>query len=191
MKIGKRFNQLTKAEYLHSIEQHKKYTDFNVLGLYRSICENDKLNLSAKLEVRDYAHQFFSKTFNFFQLKDPILYIELNALGIEMTVADENQAWEDLKRNQESILAEKRIKHRNFGLYSKHNCGNDACHLNGVMIQKGSWFAESEMCFDSDQGSYHQKIKSQDRKKQRKSSHRIIQEELTGGYPTGSVSSDE
>ncbi len=71
MKIGVKFNQLTYAEYLHVIEDRQKYTDFNPLGLYRSILENDKLDLAQKISIRDLAHTKFFKTFEFLQLKDP------------------------------------------------------------------------------------------------------------------------
>jgi hypothetical protein len=55
MKIGVKFNQLTYAEYFQVIEYHQKYTDFNTLGLYRSILENDKLDLDQKNAIRDLA----------------------------------------------------------------------------------------------------------------------------------------
>jgi hypothetical protein len=51
MKIGVKFNQLTYPEYLQIIEYHQKYTDFNTLGLYRSILENEKLDLSQRIEI--------------------------------------------------------------------------------------------------------------------------------------------
>lgn len=57
---------------------HKKYTDFNVLGLYRSISENDKLPLEDKIYIRDLANETFGKTFNFLQLKDPKTYFVFN-----------------------------------------------------------------------------------------------------------------
>ena len=63
MKIGKLFNQLSKSQYIHYIYNRKKYTDFNTLGLYRSICENEKLTLTEKIEIRDYANTIFGKTF--------------------------------------------------------------------------------------------------------------------------------
>ena len=51
MKINKKFKQINMAEYRHYIAHHQKYADFNPLGLYRSILENDKLDEAARLEV--------------------------------------------------------------------------------------------------------------------------------------------
>lgn len=178
MKIGKHFNRLTKTEYLHYTDNYKKYTDFNTLGLYRSICENEKLNLFDKIEVRDYAHTLFEKTFNFYQLKDPLTYFNLITLGRDMTVADERKVWEDIRANQEKILKDKKIKHRNFGQYSKHNCGYEDCNLNGLMIRQGSMFTEDYMCFDSDKNRYAAKDKSERRKKDRKNGLKIIKDQL-------------
>jgi hypothetical protein len=138
MKIGQNFNQLTLKEYFFYIDNHKKYTDFNTLGLYRSIIENEKLTLDEKIEVREYAHKFFQKTFDFLQLKDPDTFFCVSTIGQSLTVADKKQIWSDIIANQEKILKDKRIKHRSFGQYSKHNCGYDDCQFNGVMIKKGS-----------------------------------------------------
>lgn len=178
MKIGKKFNQLSKSEYFHFIDNHKKYTDFNTLGMYRSICENGKLKLDDRIEIRDYANRTFGKTFNFYQLKDPKTYFDLTTLGMDLTQADERQFWEDISVNQQKILSDKKIKHRNFGEYSKHNCGYSDCPYNGLMIKQGSWLTESNMCFESDKNQYAAKDKSERFKKQRKNMHRIIKDEL-------------
>ena len=132
MKVGKQFNTLTYGEYLHLIEHHKKFTDFNTLGLFRSIVETTKLSLEEKLELRKVAIAAFSKAFEFLQLKDPQTYFEVNTLGETMTVADENQAWEDIKRNQQIIWESKKLGHRNFGTYSKHYCNNDMCYTGSL-----------------------------------------------------------
>jgi glutamate synthase domain-containing protein 2 len=150
MKIGTKFNRLTYREYIQILDRHEKYTDFNTLGLYRSIIENDKLNLEDKIAIRDLAHQKFSKTFEFLQLKDPYVYFQVSTLGRVLTTADEQQLWEDIRHNQQKILKAKRIKHRNFGEYSKHNCGYETCPYNGMMIRQGSMLAESNMHFNSD-----------------------------------------
>jgi hypothetical protein len=50
MEIEQKFNQLTAKEYLFYIDNHKKYTNFNTLGLYRSLLENEKLTLAEKIE---------------------------------------------------------------------------------------------------------------------------------------------
>src|SRR3990170_2614037 len=86
MKIGRKFNLLTLKEYKYYIENHKKYVDFNTLGLYRSILENGKITISNKIEVRDFANKFFLKSFNFLQIKDPETYLKLSTLGESLTV---------------------------------------------------------------------------------------------------------
>lgn len=178
MKINKKFNQLSKNQYFFYIDNHKKYTDFNTLGLYRSIIENDKLSLTDKIEIRDYANNIFGKTFQFYQLKDPTTYFHLITLGQELTVADERQMWSDIRKNQQKLLKDKKIKHRNFGDYSKHNCGYDSCPLNGVMVKQGSYFAECTMYFESDKNKYSAKGKSDKLRKERKNKYKIIKEEL-------------
>lgn len=178
MKIGRKFNQLSKSEYFHFIDNYKKYTDFNTLGMYRSICENDKLELNDRIELRDYANTIFGKTFDFYQLKDPKTYFDLTTLGKEMTQADESKIWDNIRMNQEKILYKKKIKHRNFGEYSKHNCGYEDCPYNGIMIKQGSRLTESHMWFESDKSEHAAKEKSDRVKKQRKNNHKIIRDEL-------------
>ena len=168
MKIGKPFNQFTKEEYLESIPNHKQYSDFNTLGLYRSLLENENLSLGDKLEIRDFANQYFQKTFDFLQLKDPKTYFEVTTLGEELTVADERNHWRMIIENQEKIIKEKRFGHRNFGTYSKHDCGYDYCPYNGLMIKQGSHLAETSMCFKSDKNTTEKKLKSQYRKKEQR-----------------------
>jgi hypothetical protein len=146
--------------------------------MYRSICENEKLTLDDRIEIRDYANTIFEKTFNFYQLKDPKTYFDLTTLGMELTVADERQLWADIRANQEKILSDKKLKHRSFGVYSKHDCGYDDCRYNGMMIKKGSGLQEDHMWFQSDKDEYVGKEKSLKIKKQRKDKHKIIREDL-------------
>ncbi len=68
MKIGRPFNQLTLEQYIHCIDNHEKYKDFNTLGLYRSLTEHEGLTIEGKLIM-------FKKTFDFLQLKDPNTYM--------------------------------------------------------------------------------------------------------------------
>lgn len=178
MEIGQKFNTLTLKEYYYFIDHYKKYTDFNTLGLYRSIVENEKLTVADKITVRDYAHKTFKKTFDFLQLKDPKTFVEVEYLGQELTKGDEQNIWEHIRRNQQRILEDKKIKHRNFGEYSKHNCGYDTCVWNGIMIRQGSWLMESNMHFDSDKNQYAAKDKSEKRKTDRKNKKRLIKKEL-------------
>lgn len=178
MEIGRKFNELTLEEYFFFIDNYKKYKDFNTLGLYRSIVENGKLNIEEKIEVREYANNTFRKTFDFLQLKDPQTFVEVSTLGQEFTKGDKEKIWNNIKKNQQKILYEKRIKHRNFGTYSKHSCPYEDCVWNGVMIRQGSELAWSSMNFFSDKNNYHSKVKSQMRKSDRKSEKQIIEKEL-------------
>ncbi len=178
MKIAQKFNRFTFKEYFFYIDNHKKYTDFNILGLYRSILENEKLTIEEKIEVRDYAHKLFKKQFDFLQLKDPHTFIQNTILGLDLTEADKRKVWNDVMINQQKILANKRIKHRNFGVYSKHYCGDENCNWNGLMVKQGSWLSESEMHFYSDKNKYACKEKSEKRLKQRKSEKQIIDSEI-------------
>lgn len=179
MKVGKQFNTLTYGEYLHLIENHKKFTDFNTLGLFRSIVETTKLSLEEKLELRQVAVTAFAKTFDFLQLKDPTTYFKVSTLGETLTEGDENQAWENIKRNQQKILESKQLSHRSFGTHSKHNCGDDTCYLNGVMLRQGSRVAwVGPMHFHSDSYSWNRPEKARQRKRDRKSEHQIINQQM-------------
>ncbi len=182
MEIGKKFNKLTKKEYFFYIENRKKYTDFNTLGLYRSLHENEKLSLEDKIELRDYANTLFGKTFEFLQIKAPYTYFKLITLGKEINRSDEFNLWGDIRKNQERILKEKKIKHRNFGEYSKHECGYEQCPLNGIMTNPNSAFAEYHMTFHSDKNSFSAKEKSKRIKKERRNKKRIIDDAVDGIY---------
>lgn len=107
MEIGKKFNTLSFSEYRHYIENHKKYVDFNTLGLYRSILENENLTHNNKIFVCNFANKFFQKTFDFLQIKDPFIYFELTTLGETLTAGDEKHLWNQIRINQEKILKEK------------------------------------------------------------------------------------
>lgn len=120
--IEKRFNEFCKAEYYHHIYNHKKYANFNTLALYRSLIETEKLSIKDKIEIRDVAHQFFLKSFEFLQVKAPLTYFKIKTLGQEITQAEEHTFWKNLKANQDKILSKKKIKHRNFGVASKNYC---------------------------------------------------------------------
>ena len=178
MKINQQFNTFTKKEYFYYIDHHKRYTNFNTLGLYRSILENKKLNIEDKIEIREYAHKQFLKAFNFLQLKDPLTFFEVSHLGEELTKGDEKWIWEKIKNNQKKILVDKRIKHRSFGVYSKHNCGYKDCVYQGVMIKPGSPLQEDIIHFDGDKNKYFKKEKSERNKIDRKKGKQIINDEV-------------
>ncbi len=178
MEIGKKFNRLTLKEYFFYIDNYKKCEDFNTLGLYRSLIENENISPEEKIQVREYAHKIFKKTFDFLQLKDPKTFIEVSTLGLKLTQGDERQLWENVRKNQQKILADKKIKHRNFGDYSKHNCGDENCVWNGIMIRQGSSLSYGHMHFESDKNRNTAKNKSHKRKSNRKKGNQIIQREL-------------
>ncbi|MFI2744653.1 hypothetical protein ACG2LH_18100 [Zhouia sp. PK063] len=160
MTIGKPFNQLKIGEYMLIMEQHTDYTDFNTLGLYRSLLENSYLSLEERLQIREKAHTYFQKTFEFLQLKDPQTYFEVLTLGERLTQGDVLNHWRMIRENQQRILQKKRIKHRNFGTYSKHDCGYDYCPYNGLMIRQGSILAETSICFKQDKHKDEKRNKS-------------------------------
>lgn len=168
MKIGKPFYQLTKDEYLFFIENHKQYSDFNTLGLYRSLLENESLALKDQLEIRDFAHTYFQKTFDFLQLKDPKTYFEIFYLGEEMTEGDVQNAWRIIRENQQKILKDKKIKHRNFGTYSIHDCGLSYCPYNGLMIKQNAFNSRSFMCFKTDENKDEKINKSKRQQKEKR-----------------------
>lgn len=174
MHIGKKFNELTLEEYFFFIDHHKKYSDFNTLGLYRSIVEHELLTLEEKITLREYAHKKFRKTFDFLQLKDPKTFVEVECLGLELTKGDERHIWEEVRKNQQKILSDKKIKHRNFGDYSKHNCGYSDCIYDGMMIRQGSPVAECSMHFNSDKRKNELNSKLGKQKSERKNKHNII-----------------
>ncbi len=181
MEIGQKFNTLTLKEYFFYIDNYKKYKDFNTLGLYRSIIENEKLTLEDKIAVREYSHRTFKKTFDFLQLKDPGIFVEVEYLGQELTKGDEERIWDDIRLYQQRILADKKIKHRSFGTYSKHSCPYEDCFLNGVMIRQGSRLAGTEMHFVNDKNNYGVRHKSEIRKADRKREKQIIKNEIENG----------
>ena len=178
MNINKKFNELKFSEYFPIIENHKSYSDFNTLGLYRSLLENVNLNNAEKIEIRDFANKFFEKTFNFLQIKDPFTYFQVITIGDDLTKGDEENLWREIKENQQKILTGKRIKHRNFGYYSKHNCGYEDCIWKGLMIKQGSYLTETPMHFKGDNIKYEQKLKSERRKSDRKNESKIIREDI-------------
>jgi hypothetical protein len=181
MKIGRQLNTFSHGEYLHLLQHYRQFSDFNTLGLFRSLLENHRLSLSQRLELRQAAIAAFPKQFDFLQLKDPLTYFKLSILGEELTDADREQAWDNIRHNQQRILNSKRLRHRNFGTYSKHLCGHDNCPLNGLMTKDGSCLSYPSypnMPFASDRKRFQPWRKSEAWRRERKSSQRIIAQEL-------------
>lgn len=174
MIIGKPFNTLVLEEYYYYIDNRKKYNDFNELWLFRSIFENKNLDEWKMVLLRDYIQKNMSKVFEFMQVRHPDLYVKMYLLWKTYTKADEENLWNLVRLKQEEILHKKRIKHRNFWDYSKHNCWFDDCNLNGIMVQKWSWFCENIMHFSSDKHFSTLKDKSKRLKKERKAEKNIV-----------------
>lgn len=179
MKIKKRFRFCSKSEYFHFIRNHKKFTDFNTLGLYRSILENKKLCLEDQQNILAFANTYFQKTFEFLQLKDPETYLKLITLGQSLTTSEEHQHWLDIRKNQERILTKKKVGHRNFGVYSRHTCGYTHCTSDGLMTRPKSPLAFGmEMRFKSDKSKTGRREKARRLRKARKNERAIIESAL-------------
>lgn len=178
MKIGRPFNTFGFNEYVEIIPQHKSYTDFNTLGLYRSILENEKLSLDQKFEVLEISNKHFQKTFDFLVLKDPSTWFNLTHLGKDLTFRQEWDLWKEVQEKQELILKSKRIKHRNFGIYAKHDCGVPHCPYDGLMVHPNSPLSENQIHFKSDENKWAKKEQSKKRKRFRKQAKKIINDDL-------------
>ncbi|SFC05085.1 hypothetical protein SAMN05421780_102399 [Flexibacter flexilis DSM 6793] len=171
------FNRYTLPEYLAALDDYKQTKrDFNTLGFYRSILENEKLTLEEKQQVLAYAYPVIGKSFEFLVLKDPHTYYNISILGREQepTIPEYRHIWQEIKAKQQAILEAKDFGHRSFGTYSKHDCGYEDCPYNGLMIQKGSVLSEGELHFCSDRDRTSAKKKSLAHKKDRKQEHRLI-----------------
>ena len=176
MKIDQKFNTLSVSQYLHYIKNYKKYIDFNTLGLYRSLMENEALNLKDKIKIRDYAHEFFFKAFEFLQIKDPYTYFEVESLGEELTASYIFKTRNKIKEYQEKTLKEKRIKHKNFGITSKHECGRKYCPYDGLMLKANARIGKGCIWYDHDNDiSYKESKQAKKTKQSRKNSRNIIE----------------
>ncbi|WP_315368077.1 hypothetical protein [Kingella oralis] len=116
MKINKKFNQMSIAEYHHYIAHHQKYADFNPLGLYRSILENPKLNEAAQLEVLALANRHFQRFYDFLFAKDPFTYSRLATLGQGLSETALRQHLRDTWDRREKWCAEKDIRLQRIGI---------------------------------------------------------------------------
>jgi hypothetical protein len=177
MKIGRKLSTFSQGEYHNLLKNYLRFTDFNSLGLFRSILENEKLTLEQKIDIRDAAKNTFPKFFTFLQVKDPWTFRKLELLGQDVTVADEDRLRDVIALNQQKILENKRIKHRNFGVYSKHSCGYDTCFMNGLMTKQDSLLSEYGIS-GMRPSNYSKFSKSARRKQERKREHQIIQTDL-------------
>lgn len=115
------------------------------------------------------------------QLKDPYTYMAVSTLGQTLTKGDEEKIWDDIRKNQQSILTDKKIRHRNFGVYSKHKCPYADCPFNGVMVRQGTQLALGCISFESDKNRYGVRVKSDRIKSARKRMKQIIDQEIEAG----------
>ena len=83
MKLNARFNTFTLPRYREAIANHKRYTDFNPLALFRFILENGKLGEAEQLEVLALAKAAFPRFYRHLLLKDLRTYAALSRLGQE------------------------------------------------------------------------------------------------------------
>ena len=104
------------AEYHHYIAHHQKYADFNPLGLYRSILENDKLDEAARLEILAFANQYFQRFYDFLFVKDPVTYSRLATLGQGLSETQQRQHLSRVWDRREQWCAEKGILHQRIGV---------------------------------------------------------------------------
>lgn len=119
MKIGKPFRNMSIAEYRHYLAHHQKYSDFNPLGLYRSILENPALNSAKQQEVLALANRHFQKFYDFLVVKNLPTYARLSRLGQPpLSEAQERQYIEQLRKTADKRLAETDIRHWRVGVYS-------------------------------------------------------------------------
>ncbi|MDO4426699.1 MAG: hypothetical protein Q4B88_01075 [Moraxella sp.] len=120
MKLTQKFNTLSPSEYRDVIKNHQRYANFNPLGLYRSLLENPKLDNETRLEILNFANQYFAKFYEFLIVKDINLYAQLSRLDKEPL--SESQKWqyrERLKEQAKQILKAKKIKNWRVGIYTK------------------------------------------------------------------------
>ena len=116
MKLNRRFNTLTLAEYRALIPRHAAYADFNPLALYRSIMENRKLDEAAKQEVLALANRYFQRFYDFLPAKDPQTYFELSLLGQPpLSDAQWRQYYWKIREQGEKLAKGKGIRNHRVG----------------------------------------------------------------------------
>lgn len=76
------YNTLAMSTLLELLESYKKDKNFNNPGFFRSILENDQLNLGDKIFLNNRAIEIMPKSYEFLQVKDPGLYLNLETLGM-------------------------------------------------------------------------------------------------------------
>lgn len=120
MQLAKKFNTFSPSDYYDVIKNHKRYRNFNPLGLYRSLIENPKLDTATQLEILVFANQYFGKFYEFLVVKDIHLYAKLSRLGKEpLNHTQEYQYQEQLREQAKRILQAKKIRNWRVGIHTK------------------------------------------------------------------------
>lgn len=84
-----------------------------------------------------------------------------------MTEGDVQNAWRIIRENQQKILKDKKIKHRNFGTYSIHDCGLSYCPYDGLMIKQNAFNSRSFMSLKPMKTKTRKSIKVSDNKRKK------------------------
>lgn len=139
MKLNARFNTFTLPRYREAIANHKRYTDFNPLALFRSILENGKLGEAEQLEVLALAKAAFPRFYRHLLLKDLRTYAALSRLGQEpLGDAQMRQYINKLRCEQEKEFAKRKIRNARVGAYTVSEwitCGEDGGRGNGQRMK--------------------------------------------------------
>jgi hypothetical protein len=127
-------NTLTAQGYRKLLASPHGRKQVNTLGLFRSIVENRKLPEEEKAAIRDACREAFPQFYGFLPVKDYRTYWALEALGREMTEADWRALKERSWREAAAWVKQRRIRHRSFGVHSKHEC-EPTCPMLGTMVK--------------------------------------------------------
>ena len=137
MNINQPFNELSATRIREIIQNYKQYKDFNRLGLFRGLIESECLSPEERTSLQKLARKTFDRYFDFLVIKDPdTWWTTLHPNWVENSFSDRLDRWRKIEHHQRVIIERKGLGHRNFGTYSKHDCGYEDCPLNGVMIKK-------------------------------------------------------
>ena len=105
---------------------------FNPLGWLRALSQSRRLDAASRAARLAEARGSLGRFMDFLILKDPPLAERLaNPSGDRLR---RNQFFIDLPGRQRALLRRKRLRSRNFGIYSRHGCAVASCPLAGVML---------------------------------------------------------
>ena len=137
MRIDQPFNELSAARIRTIILNYKQYKDFNRLGLFRGLIESAHLSSEERTGLQQLARRTFARYFDFLVIKDPDTWWQTEYPDwVETSFGDRLNRWREIRERQQVIIERKGLGHRNFGVFSKHDCGRADCPLDGVMVKK-------------------------------------------------------